>query len=165
MTSSGQTSHISVYESVGESQASTLLRLGLLGPRRPIDDLADRLSEPGASTWLDGMLEVGTTAAIGQPRSVLLTPGTTIEQFTKVKDEGKRRYRTAETADGRLAGLAIYFVAIAGALDQHKQNICSRPIDVLHAALIDLAAAAPGLWSELLTRAASSARDAARGST
>lgn len=158
MTSHGQTTHISVYESVGESQASTLLRLGLLGPRRPIDDLADRLSEPGASTWLDGMLEVGTTTAVGLPRSVLLAPGTTVEQFGKIKDEGKRRYRTAETADGRLAGLAIYFVAIAGALDQHKKNICSRPLDVLHAALLDLAASAPGVWSELLTRAASATR-------
>ena len=119
--SSGQTSHISVYDSVGESQASTLLRLGLLGPRRPIDDLADRLSEPGAATWLDSMLEIGTTAAIGKPRSVLLMGATSIDDLGKVKDEGKRRYRSSETADGRLGGLAIYFVAIAGGLVHHLQ--------------------------------------------
>lgn len=156
--SSGQTSHISVYDSVGESQASTLLRLGLLGPRRPIDDLADRLSEPGAATWLDSMLEIGTTAAIGKPRSVLLMGATSIEDLGKVKDEGKRRYRSSETADGRLGGLAIYFVAIAGGLVHHRRNICSRPPDVLHAALLDLASASAGHWSDLLTKAAAVAR-------
>lgn len=155
---SGQTSHISVYDSIGESQASTLLRLGLVGPRRPIDDLADRLAEPGAAHWLDTVLEVGTTASIGKARSVLLMGETTVHDLIKVKDEGKRRYRSSETADGRLGGLAIYFVAIAGGLVHHKRNICSRPPDVLHAALLDLAAASTGHWSDLLTRAAASAR-------
>lgn len=155
--SSGQTSHISVYESVGDAQASTLLRLGLLGPRRPIDDLADRLAEPGSSSWLDSMLEIGTTASIGQPRSVLIT-GAPVELLARIKDEGKRRYRAAETADGRLGGLALYFVAIAAALVHHRTNICSRSPDVLHGALVDLASAAPGAWSDLLTRAASTAR-------
>ncbi|MBX3317001.1 MAG: hypothetical protein KF902_09090 [Phycisphaeraceae bacterium] len=158
MTSSGQTSHISVYDSIGESQASTLLRLGLLGPRRPIDDLADRLAEPGAAHWLDSVLEIGTTASIGKPRSILLMGETALADLVKVKDEGKRRYRMADTADGRLGGLAIYFVAIASGLVHHKQNICSRPPDVLHAALLDLAAAAAGHWSDMLTRAAATAR-------
>lgn len=154
MTSSGQTSHISVYESVGDAQASCLLRLGLVGPRRPIDDLADRLADTGSSGWLDATLEIGATAAIGSGRSTLVVGTPSIEDLKKIKNEGKRRYRFADSVDGRLGGLAIYFVAIASALVHHRANICSRSPQVLHDALVDLAAVASGPWSDMLTRAA-----------
>jgi hypothetical protein len=137
--------------------ATRLLRLGLSEPRRPVDDLIDRLGAADGATWLEGALE-RVLGDLGSAREQLVEGRATIAQLASVKEHSQTLLRAGPDADSRLAGIAGYFLALAAALRHHGHALSSRGRDELDAVLLDLATAAPSPFSELLSGATQAAR-------
>ena len=133
--------------------ATELLRLGLSGPRRPVDDLVDRLSEPDGAEWLIRALEDKALGGRGSAVEQLAEGRATIDQLAEVKDRSQRLLRTGPDQDTLLAGIAGYFFALAAALLHHGRALSSRSRDELDPVLLDLATVAPSPFSEMLSDA------------
>lgn len=147
-------------ETLEAGTITRLFRLGLSGPRRPVDALIDRLGAPDAEAWLGRAMERAPRIGELEPSGVLLR-GVDTDTLSRIKNTGKKLLAEAGAEDHRLTGLALYFFAVASALAHHDTVICSRTRDELHPVLLDLAAACPEPWSDLCTRAAAKASKAA----
>lgn len=141
------------FSDLTTSDASRMLELGLSSPRRPVDDLIDRLSLPGAGDWLAQTLAQGPAGAFGDPASYLAEGKATLDQLLAVKQSSKSLLNTVDDPATRLAALAGYFFAIAAALVQHKSNISSRSLSELEPVLLDLASVTAEPWTSLLAGA------------
>jgi hypothetical protein len=149
-----------------EQTASTLLRIGVAGPARPVDDLIARIEADDGHAWLlaalaDAARLDGLTPATGDIEHLLCLGHAGVAQLEQLKDRGKRLLKSASTGDQRLGGLAMYFFSIAAALAHHHALIGARqtsgerrPREELHDALLDLASVTPEPWSTLLADAA-----------
>jgi hypothetical protein len=135
-------------------QASTLLKLGLAGPRRPVDDLIDRLTKPDAADWLFAALEAGPVRGMGSPSSLLAHGKATLAQLESIKERSKAALKAGIDSDMRLAGIAGYFLALAAGLFHHHKLIGGRERTELNAVMLDLASVAPEPFSRLLSEAA-----------
>ncbi len=133
-----------------------LFRLGLSGPRRPVDALIDRLGAPDAEAWLERALERAPRVGELEPVGAMLR-GADADTLSRIKNTGKKLLAEAGTEEHRLTGLALYFFAVASALAHHDTVICSRTRDELHPVLLDLAAVCPAPWAELCANGAASA--------
>ena len=138
--------------------ATQLLRLGLTGPRRPVDDLIDRLGEPDGANWLIEALDQGVLAGLGSAVGQLAEGEATVEQLAEIKERSQSQLRTGLDRDSRLAGIAGYFLTLAAGLRHHGHALSSRSRDDLDPVLLDLATVAPSPFSELLSDATLVAR-------
>jgi hypothetical protein len=134
------------------AHASRLLRMGLSGPRRPVDDLIDRLRRPDGSPWLTSAL-AAALAPGESPRELLIDGGGSLERLRAIKERGKAMLQSFTTPQERLSGLACYFMSIAAALRHHRTPIGGRDDDELRSALLDLAESAPPPWDDLVAQA------------
>jgi hypothetical protein len=141
-------------EAISVSSASRLLRLGFAGPRRPIDDLIDRLSLPDGHGWLQNALTLQFGIGPDEIEDSLCRGNATLASTEQLKELGKKAIAQHATAESRMAAIAMYFLAVAAALVHHKRLIASRPREEVNDALLDLASAAPEPWAKLLGEAA-----------
>jgi hypothetical protein len=181
MTQNRPESRIPESEHMTTATASVFLRLGMSGPRRPVDDLIDRLRQPDGGAWLIKALENGSLNGLGSAASLLGQGEITIEQCVKVKERSKamvasdrhsREGGNPEAArvpqgpdarlrghdetghDARLAGIAGYFLSIAAGLRFHDVLLTTRERTKLAETWLDLAEVAPEPFSTLLSEAA-----------
>lgn len=138
-------------------KASLFLRLGMSAPRRPVDDLIDRLKKGDGASWLPVALENGPMRGMGSPVEMLVQGKATAQQCGVIKDHSKVFVRKAVDTDARVAGIAGYFLAIAAGLKHHGLLITTRERAGLRDILLDLAEALPKPYSELVSQAALSA--------
>lgn len=127
------------------SRASQLLRLGIAGPNRPIDDLIARLEQPDGWEWFATQLRT-------KELSVLADGTTPLDPvcLSGVKEVSKKWLGRPASVDERLRGILGYFLSVALAMKQHGTNISSRPIEDIYGVLSDLATAVPDPWQTLL---------------
>ena len=142
-----------------EVGVTRLLQVGLNKPRRPVNDLVDRLLEPDGAQWLSRILHTGPIATHGLPKELLCDGHATMDQLMAIKGESKELLqgsggREARGGADRAAALMGYMLAVAAALLHHGQMISSRPRSELDAVLLELADVTPGEWAGLLRRAA-----------
>jgi hypothetical protein len=130
--------------------ASTLLRLGLTGPRRPVDDLIDRLQRPDGAAWLERAL--ARIPACGS--AAMLLGHASVKDLTAAKEHCKLLLRDSSDPELRLAAIAGYFLSIAAGLRHHGVRIGGQGRAELSEILLDLAAAAPPAWRDMLAAAA-----------
>jgi hypothetical protein len=135
-------------------KATVFLRLGLEGPRRPVDDLIDRLRRSSGGSWLNDALQAGPLKGQGSASELLIDGKATIAQLIAIKDRSKALVKEAVAGELRLAGIAGYFLSIAAGLQHHGKLITTRDHDQLAEILLDLAEAAPEPFKGLLSHAA-----------
>jgi len=138
--------------SLTTSDASRLLALGLCGPRRPVDDLIDRLCLSDGSEWLARSLATGPAGAFGDPVVYLVEGQATLDQLLAAKQSSKTLMSAAGPA--RLTALASYLLTVAAGFVHYKTNICSRSQEEIDEVLLDLAAVTAEPWTTLLAAAA-----------
>jgi len=113
------------------------------------------MSGPDGGRWFLGIVEAGPAAAFGPPMARLLEGRVERAELIAIKEKSKRIFSdAAEGEEGRLAGLAAYFLAVAAALVHRGETISSRGGDDLETVFLDLAAAAPEPWAGLFRGAA-----------
>ncbi len=131
---------------------STLLRLGLEGPRRPVDDLIDRIGRTDGVAWLERMIRHDLPASERRLIERALLRHAHLGDLHELKALAKARLAQVRTSDDRISALLSYFVAIAAGLAQFHLTITSRGTDELVPVLLDLAEVMPerlrGLFAE-----------------
>jgi hypothetical protein len=127
------------------SRASLLLRLGIAGPNRPIDDLISRLEQPDGVAWFSTQMSDRTLARLGNGTASL-----DVATLRELKEVAKNWLGRPSSVDERLRGLLGYFLAVALALRQHDENISSRSVADIQSVLSDLATAIPDPWQSVL---------------
>ncbi|MEQ8766796.1 MAG: hypothetical protein RL885_22980 [Planctomycetota bacterium] len=131
---------------------SRLLRLGLEKEEGPARGLIQRLSGPkGAARFRELIHRPPFDLSV---TTGLLDGSLDLPALDRLKEKDKVLFSSGDDSELRLTGMAAYFLAIAGALAHHGQNICSRPREEVDRLMLDLAEVAPEPWSELLARAA-----------
>ncbi len=143
-------SDIPFPEDIPVDTATKLLRLGLGGRRRPVDDLIDRLHEADGAAWLSRALNAGPLHGIGAADAMLLEGKASVATLAAIKERSKVILERPRDREERLAGLAGYFLSIAAGLRHHGKVIGGRGREERDAVFLDLAAAAPPAWSEML---------------
>lgn len=144
---------------LGQQQAARLLKMGISGPRRSVDDLITRLEAPDSEFFFRSLMRTGLLTTIprtaaGAGADALCKPGLTIEQLTEVKDQSKNQAATSKSRDDYLAGVAAYYLSIAAALAHHGRLISATNRREMNDALLDLAASVPEPWADLLAQGA-----------
>ncbi|MBL9002096.1 MAG: hypothetical protein JNK25_13270 [Phycisphaerae bacterium] len=142
------------YREITRDQASTLLRIGLEGPRRAADDLADELEKCDGLRWFESQFRRPPFAELPHAGRLLLSGGTSLDALTALKERAKSLVKNPTTREEYLAGLAGYYLAIASAIAHHGARISRQPAEELEPVLQELAAVAPQPWSDLLLAAA-----------
>ena len=137
---------------LNEGQASQLLALGIAGPRRPVDDVIDRLAHPDGATWFATAVFPLKGLASSLTRRQAARPA--LEELIVLKEKAKAALADAATRDEASAATALYFVAVAAARVLHDAGISSQPPHELAGVMADLAGAAPDPWAEILMEAA-----------
>jgi hypothetical protein len=149
---------------MGQERASTLLRLGLKGPRRGVDDAIEQLIVPEGPIWLEECLSLlGLPAAAG-PRVSADPAAGALEQLVAGRAsaaalrEAKERHKAAmlgaQDRESRVQSMLLYYLCIAAALAHHRERITAQDTTELSDALLDLAGALPEPWALLAARAA-----------
>lgn len=132
-----------------DRQASSLLREGIAGPARPVDDLILRLERTDGERWLvDAIARLNSWMDF--PVEHAHSGKMSLSQAEALKDVAKRRMTAESSSDARLAGLLGYFIALGSALAHHGTLIASRSREEVDNALVDLAEACPDPWRSLL---------------
>src|ERR1043165_3099429 len=142
------------FEDLGGDRATKMLRLGIVGPRRGVDDLIDRLRTPDGWSWWEACMgELGEGAA--KDAATRLVKGeSTLDFLAKAKTRHKAKLGAGNPSPIRLASMAAYYVCVAAALVHYQKSITGQDAEMLSDALADLAASTPEPWSELLGKAA-----------
>ena len=142
------TQHDSMQFRQGNSK--DLLRMGLRGPGRPVDQLVELLEKVDAGGWLTSALAAHESTA----NTEAYPEGShTTEQLEALKEEAKRRGSGASADVTAAQATAAYFVAVAAALTEHGTKISSAPAEELRMILLDLASVTGGSWQEFWTSA------------
>ncbi len=151
---------------MGHERASTLLRLGLKGPRRGVDDAIERLVAPEGPIWLEESL-----GALGLPPAGVREHRASLDPAARATDqlvagrasatalrEAKERHKAAmlggQDRESRVRSILLYYLCIAAALAHHRERITAQATAELSDALLDLAGALPEPWALLAARAA-----------
>jgi hypothetical protein len=140
-------------EPIAVEQASRMLRLGIHGPARPVDNLLDRLAEPDGATWLRGVLAMEGVAALATIPTPTGKESLVVGELTQIKESSKAAAIRGGSHVALLKAMVGYFFAIAGAFALFQTNISSRSSAELEPILIDLASVAPPDWSVVFERA------------
>lgn len=145
---------------ISASQASVFLKLGITGPRRPVDDVIDQLRKDRSGQWLTGALQGGPIAALGSASGgasaadLLANGKATLEQCSAIKEKSKKIVKHAVSPQERLGGIAGYFISIAAGLRHHDVLLTTHDREELAGILLDLAEVAPEPYATLLSEAA-----------
>ena len=140
---------------IGPEQASRMLRVGLVGPERPVDKLLDRLAGEDGAAWLGDVLGDGSMAILSSPPDDGNDPAIALSQLVSLKEKCKSEALRRATPDASLRAMVGYFFSVAGALALYRVNISSRGEEDLRTILMDLASVAPPDWSAVFERALS----------
>ncbi len=133
--------------------ATSLLRLGMVGPRRGVDVVIDRLRMPDGAQWLESSLLVFAASA-EQARAMLIDGSAPIERLGEAKERHKQAMLASGPASERQRAILLYYLCIAAGLAHHARSLTTQPRDEVNVALLDLAVALPEPWSLMLARAA-----------
>lgn len=141
------------FPDLGDDRATKMLRLGLVGPRRGVDDLIDRLRTPdGWSWWETCMSELGEGSA-KDAATRLVNGEATLDFLAKAKTRHKAKLGAGNPTAMRLSSMAAYYVCVAAALVHFKKSITGQDPEMLSEALADLAASTPEPWSGMIGQA------------
>lgn len=138
---------------ISRSDAAQLLSIGLTDPRRPVDDLIERLAGPGGHDWL--ARAVGGNDLLMQAVDDDAADRPSLESLIAMKDREKDRLAEAATVDESLGALAGYCLCVGSALAIYGVLISSQSRDDWDALLVDLAEVMPPPWQDVLISAAS----------
>lgn len=133
---------------------STLLRIGLEGPRRPVDDLIDRIAQPDGNAWLDRLTRHELPLRERRIIQRVLLRQAQLDEVHELKALAKERLAQVRTSQERVSALLSYFVSIAGGLAQFRLSITRRGAGDLVPALLDLAEVMPDRMAGLFADAA-----------
>ncbi len=133
--------------------ATSLLRLGMVGPRRGVDAVIDRLRMPDGAQWLESSLLVFAPSA-EEARAMLVEGSARLDQLGEAKERHKQAMLSSAPASERQRAILLYYLCIAAGLAHHARSLTSQPQADVSAALLDLAVALPEPWSLMLARAA-----------
>lgn len=142
------------FSDLGGDRATKMLRLGVVGPRRGVDDLIDRLRTPdGWNWWNQCMSELGEGSA---PDAIarLVKGEATIEFLIQAKELHKTLMAPGNPTPKRLASMAAYYACLAAALVHHNKMITGQKPELLSEALADLSASTPEPWNDMIAKAA-----------
>ncbi len=145
------------YGGLDLEKSTRLLRLGLGGSGRPVDELALRLEAADGHRWFGELLE--RDAVLRQLSAQIVSGNVDLGELNSLKEAAKTKLAAANDQDARLEGVAAYFLSLAAALVHCGTLISSHSAPDLAAVFVDLAAVTPSPWDEQLTRAASACRD------
>lgn len=132
--------------------ASRLLLIGLLRPHRPIDEVIERLGGVNGAEWLVASV-AAVTAIPPESWQRSTEEALPLDDLEHAKKRAKDAMATAAGREEVAAATAAYFIVIAAAITTHGVTITMRPRGELAEPLAELAAVAPGPWSDLLQRA------------
>ncbi len=141
-------------DAVEEARVAGLLRMGMVGRQRVVDRLLDRLSFVDGNAWFGRMLSMMGEAEGSIDLTRIPEGETSFESLDAEKRRAKRILSSALAKDDRLRGTLLYFVAVAGALAQHRRRMSSQPDEVLEPVLLDLAEVVPANWRDIFADAA-----------
>lgn len=146
---------ISNVANLDARSTSMFLRLGLDGPRKPIDSLLERLRQAQGTGLFADLLRAGPAAEL------LATDGgdrpaktVELELLRRIKNDSVQLFRSYRDLNSHLAATATFFSAIATALALHGEKITSQPAEEIEGAFLDLAAVLAHPWDELFIAAA-----------
>mgnify|MGYP001252750101 CR=1 FL=1 len=148
------------YDGITEERASTLLRMGLHGPRNAADDLVDELEQCDGARWLESQFRRAPFAELPRVSAALLNGEAGVDAMKALKERAKEIVKKPASREAYLAGLAAYYLAIAAALVHHRTRITRQSAHELEHVLQELAAVTPLPWSELLANGATAAKTA-----
>ncbi len=140
--------------SLEQETLSTLLRMGLEGPRRPVDDLIDRIAQRDGHAWLERMIRHEIPACERRIIQRVLLRQAHLDEVHDLKAMAKERLAQVRTSQERATALLSYFIAIGGGLAQFHLSITSRGAGDLVPALLDLAEVMPEREASLFADAA-----------
>ena len=144
----------SKFNELHPERATRMLRLGVVGPRRGVDDLIDRLrTTDGWQWWETCMGELGEGSS-KDAAARLVNGEADLKFLTAAKERHKSTMGSGNPAPKRLASMAAYYACIAAALVHHKKAITGQSPELLSEALADLAASTPEPWTGLIGKAA-----------
>lgn len=150
----GRPTHDGPYDGITQERASSLLRMGLHGPRKAADDLADELEQCDGTRWLETQFRRSPFVELPHAGKAILSGEAGLEALTALKERSKQIVKKPATREAYLAGLAGYYLSIASALVHHHARITRQSKEELSQVLQDLAAVTPQPWSDLLLSAA-----------
>lgn len=142
---------------VTPDQAARLLGIARHGPRRPVDDLIDRLRRPDGGAWFERTLDGFLGATLSETAHALERGRIGTIPLVAAKEAAKTRMVNAPSREAALEATACYFGVVASALAHFGEVITSRGREELDPLLIDLSDAAPPGWSSVFRRAAEAA--------
>jgi hypothetical protein len=134
------------------AEAAQVLSLGLAGPRRPVDELLERLREPDGVAWLERAMQHEPELHRAADATAADRP-IPLDRLNDIKERSKERIAGAATVDEAMRGLAVYCTCVAAALAHHGTLISSQPREQWDLLLIDLTEGMPSPWRELLRAA------------
>jgi len=133
--------------------ASELLALGLMGDRRPIDGVIDRLCEPDGFEWLNRLSPLAQSGPKGPDAEALLRGRCELDELRRLIDAAKSSMAEARTCDEALEATVTYFFTLAAGMAHCNDVLSSRSRQELDLALLDLADSCPPRWANLLRKA------------
>jgi len=135
------------------NNATRLLKAGLARPRRPIDEVLERLGEPGGAEWLESAI-AAVTGISGAAWTATAEGVPSLDELKAGKDRAKKALGKARTGPDVAAATAAYFVTVSAAIARHGSTISSQPPNELAGPVAELAAVAPDSWAGMLREAA-----------
>jgi hypothetical protein len=142
------------FDDLQGDRATRMLRLGVVGPRRGVDDLIDRLRTPDGWQWWESCMgELGEGSAADAAKR-LVNGEADMKFITAGKERHKATMGAGNPPPKRLASMALYYVCISAAVVHHDKLITGQSAELLGEALADLAASTPEPWSDLIGKAA-----------
>jgi len=139
---------------LGLEQVGRLLSVALAGPRRPVDRAIDRLAAPDGHRWLEHILKVYSSVAVGDARALLLDKSADLNRLVELKKIAKAVLAEEQKKTPSPHATLVYFLAVAAARAHRGVSISSQSQDQIDPVLVDLADAAPKPWNELFEKAA-----------
>ncbi len=134
--------------------ATRLLRLGLAGPRRPIDPALDLMRDEAGQEWFRTALSRGPVGQEGDPEALLLRGEADLDRLRALKDRCKRLLNAVPDEREKAGIVVAYFLVLAAAIAHHGTSISSRARSEVDPVLIDIADLAPEPWRAMLLSAA-----------
>jgi hypothetical protein len=138
--------------------ASRLLLFGLPRPRRPADEVIDRLGGANGARWLADAIS-SVTGIPAESWSESDGAVLSLQDLETAKERAKDAMTAAPDREGVATAAAAYFIAIAAAVSWHDAVITGQPRSQLLEPVAELAAVAPEPWAALLQQAAESLDD------
>ncbi len=129
-----------------------MLELGVDESRRPVDVIIERVAAKDGAAWIRQTLLRSPVGGLGDPEQSLVSGQSDLEQLRRAAE----RCRTDDAppgSDAALGAMLAYFLTIAAALAHHGAKLSRRSRTQIDESLLDLAAAAPEPWRDLLCRA------------